>query len=142
MQTVLGPIAPEDLGPTLMHEHLLCDIRHPSQRKPEALGPELALDNAWAINYGTVKRAARNYLLDDRDVAVDEVARMVEVGGLISHDICYRSRLVHWGGHGYGHLFANVVPLMRRRGFSETEIDAILVDNPRRLLTLDEVPPR
>jgi phosphotriesterase-related protein len=336
VQTVLGPIAPEDLGPTLMHEHLLCDIRHPSQRTPEALGPEITLANVWAINYGTVKRAARNYLLDDRDVAVDEVARMVEVGGrgvvdlssgglhpdplglveiaratgahvvmgcghyvhdyqdeanatrgvedfaeemvealdegawgtdvragiigeigcqapwtvqeqrvmlgavlaqrqtgaainvhpgrhpdqpqqvadfirikggrldrviishvdrtifdadrlrrladtgcvlewdlfgqessfyrladidmpndamrlrairglierghlaqvLISHDICYRSRLVRWGGHGYGHIFANVVPLMRRRGFSESEIDAILVDNPRRLLTM------
>src|SRR5216683_3589120 len=56
---------------------------------------------------------------------------------LISHDICYRSRLVRLGGHGYGHIFANVVPMMRRRGFSEAEIQAILVDNPRRLLTLD-----
>jgi predicted metal-dependent phosphotriesterase family hydrolase len=28
------------------------------------------------------------------------------------------------------------VPLMRRRGFSEAEIQAILVDNPRRLLTV------
>jgi phosphotriesterase-related protein len=40
---------------------------------------------------------------------------------LISHDICYRSRLVRWGGHGYRHIFANVVPLMRRRDFSEAE---------------------
>src|SRR6266581_9789150 len=81
VQTVLGPIAPADLGPTLMHEHLLCDIRHPSQRKPDALGPELALDNVWAINYGTVKPAARNYLLDARDVAADEVKRMLAAGG-------------------------------------------------------------
>jgi predicted metal-dependent phosphotriesterase family hydrolase len=29
-----------------------------------------------------------------------------------------------------------VVPLMRRRGFSEREIQAVLVDNPRRLLTI------
>jgi predicted metal-dependent phosphotriesterase family hydrolase len=29
-----------------------------------------------------------------------------------------------------------VVPMIRRRGFSEAEIHAILVDNPRRLLTL------
>ncbi|HWP76782.1 MAG TPA: aryldialkylphosphatase, partial [Methylomirabilota bacterium] len=81
VQTVLGPIAPADLGPTLMHEHLLCDIRHPSQRKPDDLGPELALDNVWAINYGTAKGAARNYLLDARDVAIDEVRRMVDAGG-------------------------------------------------------------
>jgi len=25
IHTVLGPIAPEELGPTSMHEHLLCD---------------------------------------------------------------------------------------------------------------------
>ena len=53
---------------------------------------------------------------------------------LISHDICYKTRLVEYGGHGYGHIFENVVPLMRR-DFSATEIDAILIDNPRRLLT-------
>jgi len=81
VQTVLGPIAPADLGPTLMHEHLLCDIRHPSQRKPDDLGPELALDNVWAINYGTAKGAARNYLLDACEVAIDEVRRMLSAGG-------------------------------------------------------------
>jgi phosphotriesterase-related protein len=53
---------------------------------------------------------------------------------LISHDICYKTRLVEYGGHGYGHIFENVVPLMRR-DFTEEEINTILVDNPRRLLT-------
>ena len=47
----------------------------------------------------------------------------------------YISRLVRFGGHGYGHIFRNVVPMMGRRGFSQAEIDAILVGNPRRLLT-------
>jgi phosphotriesterase-related protein len=54
---------------------------------------------------------------------------------VISHDICYRTRLIRFGGHGYGHIFTNIVPMMRRRGFSEAEIDAILVGNPQRLLT-------
>src|SRR5919106_109343 len=79
-QTVLGPVEPETLGPTLMHEHLLVDIRPPSKRRPEDLGPELRLDTVWAINYGTLP-AARNYLLDDTELAVAEVRRMVEVGG-------------------------------------------------------------
>ena len=335
VQTVLGLIAPEALGPTLMHEHLLVDIRPPSKRAPADLGPELSLDTVWAINYGTLP-AARNYLLNDTELATAEVRRMIEAGGttivelssgglgprpdalvksasatgvhvvmgcghyvdefqppanhertvddfaremitaafdgawgtgvragiigeigcqapwtaleqtvmrgallaqretglalnvhpgrhpdqpqevadfvrehggatdrtiishidrtifdtdrmlrladtgcvlefdlfgqessyyrladidmpndavrlrairalierghlgrvVISHDICYRSRLVAFGGHGYGHIFANVVPMMRRRGFSDTEIQAILVDNPRRLLTV------
>jgi phosphotriesterase-related protein len=335
VQTVLGPIDPAELGPTLMHEHLLCDIRPPRDRRPERDGPEIALDTVWAINYGTVK-AARNYVLDRAEIAVDEVRRMQAAGGrsvveltcggltpdprglariaretgapivmgcghyvheyqdpanasrapedfaaeivnsvtegawgtevragiigeigcqapwteqerrvmrgavlaqqqtgaainvhpgrhpdqpqevadfiraaggamervvishvdrtifdsdrllrlaqsgcvieldlfgqeqsyyalsdidmpndaqrlrlirtllerghqaqvVISHDICYRTRLVRFGGHGYGHIFANVVPMMRRRGFSEAEIDAILVQTPKRLLTL------
>ena len=54
---------------------------------------------------------------------------------VISHDICYRTRLTRWGGHGYAHIFDNVVPMMRRRGFSEAEITAITVENPRRILT-------
>lgn len=54
---------------------------------------------------------------------------------VISHDICYRTRLTSFGGHGYTHIFENIVPLMRARAFSEAEIEAILVGNPRRLLT-------
>ncbi|MGE0700020.1 MAG: phosphotriesterase [Hyphomicrobiaceae bacterium] len=65
--------------------------------------------------------------------------RLIDRGHLdqvvISHDICYRSRLTRFGGHGYGHIFENVVPMMRRRGFSEAEIERITVDTPRRLLT-------
>ncbi|MBN8875846.1 MAG: hypothetical protein J0H67_23665 [Rhodospirillales bacterium] len=55
---------------------------------------------------------------------------------VISHDICSRTRLTRFGGHGYGHIFSNVLPMMRRRGFDQAEIDAILVHNPRRLLTI------
>jgi phosphotriesterase-related protein len=53
---------------------------------------------------------------------------------LISHDICTRSRLGHYGGHGYQHIFANVLPLMRRRGFSDAQIETIIERNPARLL--------
>jgi phosphotriesterase-related protein len=55
---------------------------------------------------------------------------------VVSHDICQRTRMSALGGHGYGHIFRNVVPMMRRRGFADDEIDAILVRNPARLLTL------
>jgi phosphotriesterase-related protein len=55
---------------------------------------------------------------------------------LISQDICYRSRLRQFGGHGYGHLFRNVVPLLLRRGFGQHEVDRMLIDTPRRLLSV------
>ena len=54
---------------------------------------------------------------------------------VISHDICYRTRLTRFGGHGFQHIFANVLPMMRRRGYSEAEIETIMVGTPRRLLT-------
>jgi phosphotriesterase-related protein len=54
---------------------------------------------------------------------------------LMSHDICTKTRLGCYGGHGYTHIVRNVVHMMLARGFTETEIGAILVDNPRRLLS-------
>jgi phosphotriesterase-related protein len=53
----------------------------------------------------------------------------------LAQDICTKTRLRSYGGHGYGHIFENVVPLMRRRGFDDREIEALLVNNPARLLT-------
>ena len=65
--------------------------------------------------------------------------RLIERGHgeqlVISHDICFRTRLSRFGGHGYGHIFENVMPQMARRGFSETEIEQIMIKTPRRLLT-------
>ncbi len=55
---------------------------------------------------------------------------------LISQDICHLSRLRRYGGEGYGHIFRNVVPMMLSRGFKQTEIDAILTENPRRFLVV------
>jgi phosphotriesterase-related protein len=102
-------------------------------------------DTGCVLEWDLFGQEASYYRLADIDMPNDAV-RLRAIRGLIarghlgqvliSHDICYRSRLVRFGGHGYGHIFANVVPMMRRRGFSEAEIQAILVDNPRRLLTL------
>jgi phosphotriesterase-related protein len=57
---------------------------------------------------------------------------------LVSHDICTKTRLRNWGGHGYGHLFRNIRPLMARLGFALAEIDGLLRLNPLRLLALPE----
>ena len=53
---------------------------------------------------------------------------------VISHDICMKCLLVRYGGAGYAHIPANVVPFMHRKGFKEKDIRTILVDTPRRLL--------
>ena len=68
------------------------------------------------------------------------VAEVVRAGHLhqvlISMDICESNRL-HWGGgHGYDYLLRRFVPLLQQEGLTDTQIQAILVDNPRRVLSL------
>ena len=53
---------------------------------------------------------------------------------VISRDICTKVRLKKYGGHGYAHIFGNILPLMRTLDFTEDEISTIMVNNPRRLL--------
>ena len=55
---------------------------------------------------------------------------------VIGHDIFTKHRLVTYGGHGYGHFLQNIVPTMRRKGFSDAEIRAITEENPADILTL------
>ncbi len=100
-------------------------------------------DAGVVIEFDLFGQEISYYGLSDIDMPNDAV-RLRMIRGLIarghlarvviSHDICYRTRLTRFGGHGYGHIFANVVPMMASRGFSQAEIDAILVGNPRRLL--------
>jgi phosphotriesterase-related protein len=102
-------------------------------------------DTGCVLEFDLFGQESSYYRLADIDMPNDAVRlrairALIERGHLervvISHDICYRTRLVAYGGHGYGHIFANVVPMMRRRGFSDGEIQTILVDNPRRLLAV------
>ncbi len=71
---------------------------------------------------------------------LDFIRRIADAGYaeriVIAQDIFTKHRLIRYGGHGYGHVFENIVPTMRRKGFPEDVIRAITVDNPARILTL------
>ena len=55
---------------------------------------------------------------------------------VVAHDAGAKANLARWGGHGYGHILRVVVPWMRRRGMEEWQIEAILVHNPQRALSI------
>ena len=55
---------------------------------------------------------------------------------VMAHDICTKHRLVRYGGHGYGYILEHIVPRMRTRNFSESEIHSLVQGNPGRLLTI------
>lgn len=82
---------------------------------------------------------AGRYPPSDADVAAT-VARLSRAGLadrlLVSQDVGVRSRLRRYGGWGYDHLLRHVVPLLRAAGMDDQDVDRLLIDNPRRLLTI------
>ncbi len=56
---------------------------------------------------------------------------------LLAHDVCTKHRLKRYGGHGFDHIPARVVPRMRARGMHEEDVRMVLVDNPTRMLTFN-----
>lgn len=72
-------------------------------------------------------------------VRIDHLMRLSREGFrerlLIAHDICYKTRLKKYGGEGYDHLLTNVAPMMERKGVTDAELSAFLVENPARVLT-------
>ncbi len=71
---------------------------------------------------------------------VKEIIDLLERGYvgqvLLSHDTGMKVHLESYGGGGYAHLLRQVAPLMRLYGITEEQIAVMMVDNPRRLLTM------
>lgn len=70
---------------------------------------------------------------------IDFVMQLIAEGYLeqvvLSHDIAFKFRLVKYGGHGYAHILRTLVPVMKRKGIKDEELDTLMVENPKRVLT-------
>ncbi|WP_156290961.1 phosphotriesterase family protein [Oceanobacillus salinisoli] len=51
---------------------------------------------------------------------------------LLSQDIFLKMFLKKYGGYGYSHILENFVPRLKSKGVSDSEINQILVENPKR----------
>lgn len=76
--------------------------------------------------------------VDDHDAAT-AIARLADGGlldrVLVSQGIANKVDLVAFGGGGYGFLLERFVPYFLGLGAGRDDVDALLVDNPRRFLT-------
>ena len=79
------------------------------------------------------------YIPSDHDVA-QKVAELINKGYrdqiMISQDVAVRTRLRRYGGWGYSHILRHIVPLLKDLGVVADDITALLVDNPRKVLTI------
>ena len=80
IRTVTGPLAPEDAGPTLLHEHVICDMRTLMRSGPDAAGTTVTLATAAEVRWDPYS-SADNYLLDDVAQAADELGFFARAGG-------------------------------------------------------------
>ena len=53
---------------------------------------------------------------------------------LLSQDVCTKVQTVKYGGFGRTHILRDCLPLFKINGISEEEIEAMLVENPKRAL--------
>ena len=71
---------------------------------------------------------------------IDQIRVLGDAGHLsqvlASHDVCLKTRLHRYGAGGYAHIPASVAVWMAAKGMSADEIDAVLVANPARALTV------
>jgi len=85
IQTVRGPIEPQALGPTLAHEHVMCDFIGADQTGPHRWERELVVQRMLPYLQALVERGLRGFvdctpMYLARDVRV--LARLAELTGL------------------------------------------------------------
>lgn len=80
-----------------------------------------------------------NTEIDDHDVAV-VVVELIKRGHaeriLLSHDVHEKTDLQAYGGTGYSFIGQFYAKYLKKLGVTDAQLQTILVDNPRRLLTL------
>ncbi len=76
---------------------------------------------------------------------VAAILKLVEAGYsnrlLLSQDVCTKTMLKAYGGMGYSYVLEFVVPELKRLGVTEDQVEEIMVENPRRVLTFAEPGP-
>ena len=92
VQTVLGAVAPDLLGPTLMHEHVLCDLTPPELAARGLPDTEIRLDNLFEIRHQWCSHPGHHVLVD-RELARRERCResLVEPPAPLAGDALTRS---------------------------------------------------
>lgn len=77
-------------------------------------------------------------MMTDED-RIKNIIKLINEGYIdqisIASDRCFKYLLTSYGGGGYGHILQNDVPLMRLNGMDNTQINTLLIENPKKLLT-------
>jgi len=81
IHTVLGPIGPEELGPTNMHEHVFIDARTwlAPPREPMPANDKVAMENIGFLRWNPMG-LEDNLIIDDPELAIAELGLLTAAG--------------------------------------------------------------
>jgi phosphotriesterase-related protein len=122
---------------------------HMDRTHPDGTGIAALLARGAVIEWDFFGIEQSHYWMDETELPTDlqrlRLIRDFAARGhwaqiVISQDICTRTRMTRWGGHGYGHVLRNLPALMARLEFPAGLIEALQRTTPLRLLTLKETP--
>jgi len=81
---------------------------------------------------------AENFVHPRDTERVAALKRVVDVGYidriLLSQEVCLKTHTRSYGGYGYDHILRTIVPMMKRIGLTDNEIDHLMTQNPMRAL--------
>jgi phosphotriesterase-related protein len=106
--TVAGPIEPDELGRTTMHEHLLIDVaaQYAAPAEPVPADLKVSIENLGMIRWN-VNAVPDNLVIDDVDLVVRELEDMQELGA---------SGVVDLTIEGLGPRIPELIEIARRTG--------------------------
>lgn len=85
IMTVSGPLAPDTLGPALMHEHVLCDLTNPAWRAGAPYDFTITPQARHDLEYRPM--VPGHHLLADEAVAAADLAAFRDEGGALVVDL-------------------------------------------------------
>ncbi len=128
-----------DLSRVIMGHIDLLNIQTETSCRIMDEGCFIAFDNLGHEGFYRVPLVPGYFEMADIN-SVSEIVKLVKKGYLnqilVSQDIATKERLTSYGGTGYGHILRDVVPIMLAKGLSDSQIHTLLVNNPRRVLSI------
>jgi phosphotriesterase-related protein len=71
---------------------------------------------------------------------IDTLVSLINKGYInqlfVSQDTAAKINLIRYGGFGYCHIVRDIMPLLHDKGISDSQINHLLVDNPKRVLSI------
>lgn len=87
------------------------------------------------VQFDTV-RGLRRYDTDQQlHLSLEFIRRGYLEQLLLSHDCCFQGHLTAFDGHGYAYIPTRFAALLKEAGLSREQIQTLLVENPRRVLS-------